>query len=96
MELRRHTNVARSFSIKITYVLALVQDSPIKIRSILEVAALIILYVCVVVMGERRGTMDTEEEWNFVGQRTCCGIIILSRKEGGTEKEAEYEDGHQL
>ena len=79
MKLRRQTNVA--CSIKVAYVLALVQDLPIKIRSILEIAALIFLiYLC---GGEGREKRQEGRRRRVVLCRTenLLGIIILSRRE---------------
>ena len=79
MKLRRQTNIA--CSIKVDYVLALVQDLPIKIRSILEIAALIFLtYLC---GGDGREKRQEEHRRRVVLCRTenLLGIIILSRRE---------------
>ena len=79
MKLRRQTNIA--CSIKVDYILALVQDLPIKIRSILEIAALIFLtYLC---GGDGREKRQEEHRRRVVLCRTenLLGIIILSRRE---------------
>lgn len=42
--------------------------------------------------GRERGCrrdVSIQKEWNFVGQRICGGINILSRKEEGTVKEGQ-------
>ena len=79
MKLRRQTNIA--CSIKVAYVLALVQDLPIKIRSILEIAALIFLiYLC---GGDGRENRQEGHRRRVALCRTenLLGIIILSIRE---------------
>ena len=59
---------------------------PIELKAILEVAVLIYCR-CLCGGDGRESRMDTEEEWNFVGQSICQGSVILSREAKCKEKE---------